>query len=129
MEKRIYEIDGANSSTLEEFAGDFTRQLNLQTNWRGNLDAFNDILHGGFGTPENGFVLVWKNSALSKQRLAYPETIKWLNEQIRRCHPSNIPHFRQRIALANKHEGETLFDTLVEIITAEDHADIELRLE
>ena len=61
MEKRIYEIDGANSSTLEEFASDFTRQLNLQTNWRGNLDAFNDILHGGFGTPENGFVLVWKN--------------------------------------------------------------------
>ena len=129
MERRIYEIDGANSSTLEEFADHFTRQLNLQTNWRGNLDALNDILHGGFGTPENGFVLVWKNSALSKQRLGYPETVRWLHERIPRCHPSNVNPLRQRLALADKHEGETLFDTLVKIITAEDHADIELRLE
>jgi RNAse (barnase) inhibitor barstar len=119
--------DGRGSSTLEEFADDFTRHLNLQTNWRGNLDALNDILYGGFDTPDEGFVLLWKNSALSKQRLGYPETIKWLNERTRKCHPSNVAHFRQRLALANKNEGETLFDIVVEIIS--DHPDIELRLE
>ena len=96
MSKVVYEIDGRNSSTLEEFANDLTQQLNLQTNWRGNLDALNDILRGGFGTPDDGFVLVWKNSALSKQRLGYSETIKWLNEHIGKCHPSNVEHFRQR---------------------------------
>ena len=129
MGKPVYEIDGANSSTLEEFADDFTQQLKLQTNWGGHLDAFNDILHGGFGTPEDGFVLVWKNSVLSKRRLGYPETIRWLEDRIRRCHPSNVEHFRQRLALAYANEGETLFDTLVEIITSKDHSDIELLLE
>jgi hypothetical protein len=53
--KAVYEIDGRDSSTLEEFAEDFTRRLNLQTNWHRNLDGLNDILHGGFGTPDEGF--------------------------------------------------------------------------
>src|ERR1041384_4707397 len=100
--KTVYEIDGRDSSTLEEFADDFTRHLNLQIHWRGNFDALNDILYGGFGTPAEGFVLLWRNSALSKQRLGYPETIKWLNESILKCHPSNVEHFRQQLALADK---------------------------
>ena len=50
MVKRVYEIDGSKSATLNEFARHFTRQLNLVTDWRGDLDAFNDILNGGFGT-------------------------------------------------------------------------------
>ncbi|HEY7372734.1 MAG TPA: barstar family protein [Polyangia bacterium] len=37
--------------------------------WRGNLDAFNDILRGGFGTPDGGFVLVWQDHATSQHRL------------------------------------------------------------
>src|SRR5262245_39633780 len=46
--------------------------------WGRNLDAFNDILRGGFGTPEGGFVLQWINSALSRERLGYPETVRRL---------------------------------------------------
>src|SRR5215472_287940 len=118
MTKRIYEIDGNESSTLGEFADHVTARLGLQTNWGGNLDAFNDILRGGFGTPDDGFVLVWKNSELSRNRLGYPETIKWLEDRVRKCHPSNVENFRQRISVAKQHCGPTLFDTLVEIITA-----------
>ncbi|MBV9927538.1 MAG: barstar family protein [Acidobacteria bacterium] len=129
MGKRIYEVDGRDSTTFEEFAADFTERLSLEIDWGGNLDAFNDILHGGFGTPEEGFVLVWKNSALSKERLGYPETIKWLEERMRRCHPLSVEHLRQRLALARQEKGETLFDTLVGIITDKDHRGIELRLE
>jgi len=129
MNKQVYEIDGNNSSNLEEFAVDFTHQLNLEIGWRGNLDAFNDILHGGFGTPDGGFILVWRNAELSRQRLGYPETIKWLEERIQNCHPSNIKHFKQRLKLAQQNKGKTLFDMLVEIITDEDHKGIELRLE
>lgn len=40
--------------------------------WTGNLDAFNDILRGGFGTPEGGFVLRWVNSDVSAERLGAP---------------------------------------------------------
>jgi hypothetical protein len=31
--------------------------------------AFNDILRGGFGTPEDGFKLVWRNSGSARQQL------------------------------------------------------------
>jgi hypothetical protein len=41
-------------------------------NWRGNLDAFNDILRGGFGTPEDGFVFRWLDAQRSRQALGDP---------------------------------------------------------
>jgi len=49
-------IDGACFSDFDGFTREFTRLLGDHT-WRGNLDALNDILRGGFGTPDNGWVL------------------------------------------------------------------------
>jgi RNAse (barnase) inhibitor barstar len=46
-------IDGANFTDFDGFAAEFSRLLGNYT-WRGNLDAFNDVLRGGFGTPEHG---------------------------------------------------------------------------
>ena len=37
--------------------------------WGRNLDAFNDILHGGFGTPDGPFVIRWHQSATTRARL------------------------------------------------------------
>ena len=125
--KKVYAVDGARFSTLAECAAEFTRVLGLTMPWDGNLDAFNDFLRGGFGTPDEGFVLVWQHSDLSRQRLGYGETLPWLEERIHHCHPSNVAHFQERIAAARRQEGETLFDTLV--ATVRDHQDIELRLE
>lgn len=127
MFKRTYEVDGDRFSTLSECALEFTKALSLTIPWEGNLDAFDDILHGGFGTPDEGFILVWRNSGLSQQRLGYRETVPWLEEQVRSSHPSNMEHFQKLIASAQNQEGETLFDRLVAIIRG--HDDIELRLE
>lgn len=80
MSKFIYEIDGASFSTLEEFYDVVTNSL-IPGAVRGrNLDAFNDILRGGFGTPDGGFVLMWRNSALSRERLGYSETVRQRDE-------------------------------------------------
>jgi RNAse (barnase) inhibitor barstar len=65
----IYEIDGANFSTLEGFYDEFSRVVIPGVSWGHNLDAFDDVLYGGFGTPDDGFVLRWKNHDLSRQRL------------------------------------------------------------
>jgi len=67
--KRIYEIDGKDFSSLAEFYDQISRALIPGAIWGRNLDAFNDILRGGFGTPDGGFVLRWLNSDVSKQRL------------------------------------------------------------
>jgi RNAse (barnase) inhibitor barstar len=69
MSKRTYLIDGERFSTLEEFFDQISAHVIPGASWARNLDAFNDILRGGFGTPEEGFILEWRNSALSKTRL------------------------------------------------------------
>lgn len=125
--KIVYVVDGTRFSTLVEAAAEFTAVLGLAMPWNGNLDAFNDFPRGGFGAPDGGFVLIWQNSDLSRQRLGYKETLHWLEERVQHCHASNIAHFQNWIAKAQRQEGETLFDVLVSIIR--DHSDIELRLE
>ena len=72
--KRTIEIDGARFSSLEGFYDEVSARLIPGAEWGRNLDAFNDILRGGFGTPEKGFVLVWKNHALARDRLGHAET-------------------------------------------------------
>jgi len=116
MSKQTFIIDGAQFSSLEEFARYFSKLLLCDYEWHGNLDAFNDILRGGFGTPDSGFILHWQNSSLSRERLGYDETAKWLEERIAHCHPSNVPQFQDRLEQIKQGRGETVFDMIVEII-------------
>jgi hypothetical protein len=44
-------LDGTSFDNLAGFFAAITRTL-MVTPWRTNLDALNDILRGGFGTPE-----------------------------------------------------------------------------
>ncbi|MBA2738009.1 MAG: barstar family protein [Pyrinomonadaceae bacterium] len=129
MSKRIYEIDGNNFSTLEEFWDEISRVLIPDVYWGRNLDAFNDILRGGFGTPEEGFILVWKNSSLSRERLGYAETTRQLEKRLERCHPTNRDSVKLQIEESKQNKFPTVFEWLVEIIEYEEHDDIELRLE
>jgi hypothetical protein len=108
-------IDGANFSDFDGFAREFTRLLCNYT-WRGNLDAFNDLLRGGFGTPENGWVLRWLNSESSRAALGYEETTRRLERLLLTCHPSQRSNIQARISRARRGEGPTLFDEIVDII-------------
>ena len=117
--RRTYEIDGARFSRLEEFYDEIGRVLIPGAYWGRNLDAFNDILRGGFGTPEGGFILRWKNSWLSRRRLGYRETVRQLEMRLQRCHPSNCAAVSKDLDRARQEQGPTVFDWLVEII--EDH--------
>jgi hypothetical protein len=49
-------IDGSRFDDLSGFTREFSPLLDHSTGC-GGLDAFNDILRGGFGTPDDGFVL------------------------------------------------------------------------
>jgi hypothetical protein len=108
-------IDGANFSDLDGFAREFSRLLCNYT-WRGNLDAFNDLLRGGFRTPETGWVLRWLNSESSRAALGYQETARRLEQLLLTCHPSNRSIIEARIRGARRGEGPTLFDEIVGII-------------
>ena len=133
--KTTLEIDGDLFDNLAGFYDEISRQLIPGAAWGRNFDAFNDILRGGFGTPDEGFILVWRNHERSRELLGYDETVREIRSWLGLCHPSNIPHVREQLAAAERREGTTVFDWLVEIIRdhgpggdqAEDQIDLLLR--
>lgn len=108
-------LDGASFDNLSGFFTAITRTLGL-SGWGTNLDAFNDILRGGFGTPDGGFILRWDNSAISAQRLGWPETIRFTEKKLTTCHPANTPSVQADLAAAHRQEGQTLFEIITSII-------------
>jgi RNAse (barnase) inhibitor barstar len=116
MSKAVITIDGECFFSLDEFFEHFQARALNGARWGTNLDAFNDVLRGGFGTPEDGFTLVWRHHNLSKDRLGYSETQRVLRKRVTTCHPENIAVVISELKKAEAHEGATVFDWLVEII-------------
>ncbi len=135
MSKPVITIDGTGFTDLEGFFDHFQHRALLGTEWCHNLDAFNDVLRGGFGTPEGGFVLVWQHHALSRQRLGYAETARQLQRTLATCDSHNVASVRTDIAEALSNKGSTVYDWLLDIIRehgpggAEAEDAVELRLE
>jgi len=135
MEKKEIVIDGNAFSDLRGFAVEFGKKVFNENCWGAdrpledmfNFDMLNDMLAGGHGAPEGEFAIVWKNSKKSMEDLGYKETVKWLESRLpQHTIPSNRDLFKKKIDFAKNGKGNTLFDTIVEIIRGRG---IELRLE
>jgi RNAse (barnase) inhibitor barstar len=113
----VFVLDGATFSDLDGFYDEVSHCLIPGTPWGRNLDAFDDILSGGFGTPEGGFELRWLNSEVSRSALGWEATIARYERLVQTGHPkSSEARIRHRLAEARHHRGQTLFDLIVEII-------------
>ncbi len=113
---REYVLDGEKVTSLEAFYQQISDTLIPGADWGRNLDAFDDILSGGFGTPEDGFVLRWTHSGTSRENLGYAETVRQLQKRLDRCHPTNRESVRAALNQAQHGAGATVFDWLVDII-------------
>jgi RNAse (barnase) inhibitor barstar len=95
VEKMTLIIDGNNFETLKEFYSEADKVLTKGLSWDTghNLNAFNDLLRGGFGIHdyEEPIKLIWKNSTKSK------------------------------FDLSEREENETLYDILISIIKTHEH--------
>ncbi len=73
MNKQTITINGDNFSDLETFYDEIDRVLTKDLDWQTghNLDAFNDLLRGGFGVYEyeEPVKLVWTNFSHSTKTL------------------------------------------------------------
>lgn len=73
MNKQIITINGDNFSDLETFYDEIDNVLTKNLDWKTghNLNAFNDLLRGGFGVYEyeEPVKLVWTNFSNSKKTL------------------------------------------------------------
>jgi RNAse (barnase) inhibitor barstar len=117
--KKTLAIDGNRFDDLEGFWDEVQKVLtdNLEGFGR-NLDAFNDILMGGFGRfgYNESINLVWRNSAKSRTQLGYDAYIKHFKYTLSHSHPANKEYIKESIRLAKQKIGPTLFDELVNII-------------
>lgn len=114
--KKKFHIDGEKIHDLDSFFREVAQQLFPDIpDWNYNFDGLDDMLGGGFGTPENGCVLFWDNHQLSRARLGYEETARVLEKRLKRSHPSARNEIMKQIRMAKRHEGPTVFDDIVEI--------------
>ena len=130
MNKKELIIDGCNFSNLNEFYIEVDRVFTKDLTWKTghNLDAFNDLLYGGFGVHEycEPITIIWKNANKSKSDLGYNETVRYYKNMLKECHPTNINYVKELLENSQKKKEETLFDIIIEIIN--EHDDIELIL-
>ncbi|MCU0702094.1 MAG: barstar family protein [Myxococcaceae bacterium] len=113
----VYELDGARVQGLSGLWDEVERVLLPPgTRWGRSLDAFNDVLRGGFGTPDEGFVLRIVSAGQLREALGHAETARWLEGRLPDVHPGNRHVFEQRLDDARAGRGRTLFDEIVEII-------------
>lgn len=132
MKQITITIDGANFSNLLEFYDEIERTMTKDLNWRigRNLDAFNDVLRGGFGVFEDESInLIWKNAEKSKIDLGYDETTKYYKRMLIKCHPQNRMLVDDKLSQTSMGVGETLFDMILGIIRDDEHDNIALILE
>lgn len=116
MQKPVFAIDGRSFDSLNGFFEAFGSAVLGDSEFGRNLDAFNDVLRGGFGSPDGGFVLRWKNSDVSRATLGWDATIRFIEGKLSTCHPSNINDVRDDLVRAQNHDGQTLFDIICSIL-------------
>ncbi|MDB2385405.1 barstar family protein [Polaribacter sp.] len=72
---RIIDINGNKFSNMKGFYREIESKMTLGLNWKTerNLNAFNDILYGGFGVHDGDekYILKWHHSEKSKMELKY----------------------------------------------------------
>lgn len=123
-------INGNNFGNADGFRNEINRVLTKDLTWRKwhNLNAFNDFLRGGFGVHEYGepITIIWEHSSKSKNDLGYNVTIKYYENMLTRCHPTNINKVHALLENAKHKKGDTLFDIIIQII--KEHDEIELIL-
>lgn len=126
MERMKIVLDGNNFSTLEGFYEEIDKLLTKDLDWKTghNLDAYNDLLRGGFGVhePDQPLEIHWINSEKSRQDLGYPATEQYLQVRYNKCHPSNRKHFSEKLEACKNHQGPTLFDQIIEITLDTDNS-------
>ena len=82
-------IDGNNFSGFEGFVREFN--INVfgdDRTWTGGFGMLNDLLRGGYGTPEGAFTIEWRHSHKSQKDLGKEATLVWLESRKDRVHPT-----------------------------------------
>jgi hypothetical protein len=124
-------MEGNNFNSLEGFFEEAIKKLTHNLDWKPgkSLDAVNDLLRGGFGIHGYGepIHLHWKNSEKSRKDLGWSETIRFMEKRLKTANRKNNVVLSKELLAAKRHEGQTLFEMIENMIKAYDF--IELSME
>ena len=119
MRKEIV-IDGSRFDDLAGFYDEVERVLTKGLSWRigRSLNAFSDVLRGGFGVHEFGepIAIKWLHFDKSKKDFAYRATAEYYKDGLKHCHPSSADSLRKALKNALDQTGPTLMDIILELI-------------
>ncbi|WP_109700203.1 barstar family protein [Chitinophaga deserti] len=128
MEKLVT-IDGSRITDIPSFYAEINRVFMSGEDWQlGNsLDAFNDLLYGGFGLLQinEPVVLFWQHMEQSRAALGYAVTKRFYEDKLLTDSPYDKDLARDKLAALESGTGQTYFDILLEIIA--EHPNITLR--
>jgi hypothetical protein len=110
-------IDGNRFTDLDGFIKEFNiKVFGDDRTWMGGFGALNDMLRGGYGTPEGPYIIEWLNAHKSREDLGKDATLKWLEARKDRVHPTSRELWLKRIELMENNLGDTLFQKIIDII-------------
>jgi RNAse (barnase) inhibitor barstar len=126
--KTSIHIEGKDIHDIPSFYCEINRVLMSNEVWQiGNsLDAFNDLLYGGFGVldPTMETDIVWKDIEFSRKALGYEETKLFYLQKLVPGSPYNISYHQEKLKELESGKGQTFFDIVLEIIA--DHPRLNL---
>lgn len=93
-----------------------------------SLDAFNDLLYGGFGalTGHEPATLVWLKAERSRKALGFDTTRRYYQDKLAQPERVNRAYFQRQLDALENGCGKTYFETLLEIVA--EHSNITLVL-
>jgi len=120
MVKQI-EIQGSAVNDIASFYEEINRVFMEGEDWTigQNLDAFNDLLVGGYGALQGAqsVDLVWYDMDHSQQALGHQTTRAYYLDKLRPGSPYNKKLFEEKLAALESGRGETYFDTILAILS------------
>lgn len=126
MKKLI--IEGEKITSISTFYEEINRVFMQNETWKigKSLDAFNDLMYGGFGEMKGNETinLIWNNFEENKMALGFKATKNFYEEKLKSPEIFNIKFIKEKIDELESGNGSTYFEIILEIIA--EHSNIHL---
>lgn len=113
-------INGSVILDIASFYMEINRVFMEGVDWKlgRSLDAFSDLLYGGFGAivANQTNEIIWLDSDKSKAALGYETTLSYYKDKLKPDSPFNKALFQQKIEELELGQGKTYYEILKEII-------------
>ena len=124
----VFEINGCEVIDIPTFYKEINRVFMSNENWKiaESLDAFDDLLYGGFGAIKNNETvkIVWKNFEQNRKILGKELTKQFYLKKLEQPEVFNTEFVKKQLDELLQGIGKTYFEIILEIIA--NHPNIHL---